>query len=154
MKMIFKNHGIDTIEFRMDTLLDKERLQWIRKRIAIDQTPPVLLIREKTLHWIAIGGYDDTKEMFYIYDSLSGKDSFNKSVPIGNAQISYDALLRKWNGRWSFRYVALVVSHVEKEDSQKERSESIIESFVQGKLAQIIPKEPEIDEQKKPDVTL
>lgn len=48
-------------------------------------------------HWITLWGYDDAKDIFYIYDSGLSEKNWDKSLPIGNTTRTYDEILRDWN---------------------------------------------------------
>ena len=62
-------------------------------------------------HWISMWGFDDTKKVFFVYDSFRERNSFDK-VPIGNVQKPYDVLLRDWKGPFFLlsRYVYITVA--------------------------------------------
>jgi len=52
-------------------------------------------------HWITLWGYDNTKNVFYVYDSGLPVRHWDKSLPIGNTARTYTEILRDWNfGRW------------------------------------------------------
>ena len=57
-------------------------------------------------HWITLWGFDDEKEIFYIYDSCVPLRYYDKSIPVGNVQRAYGQVLRDWHGgpRWWWRY--------------------------------------------------
>ena len=139
MRRLFKSHGMSSIEVLLGELSDEERLNWIKSEVAIEKRSPVLLIRTKTLHWIAIGGYDDLKRVFYIYDSMAGENSLRPDLPIGNAQLGYDELLKMWRGRWFFKYVAITVTNVQVRDLKKEKIEAILAAYARGELIQKLP---------------
>lgn len=48
-------------------------------------------------HWITLWGYDDEKEVFYVYDSGLQKKDWNKTLPIGNTTRSYKEIVKDWN---------------------------------------------------------
>lgn len=47
-------------------------------------------------HWVNIWGYDDKKQIFYLYDSYISKR--NPLILIGNVQRTYKQVLRDWRG--------------------------------------------------------
>ncbi len=114
MRKLFKFRGMTSVEVRLAELSHKEKLDWIKREVAIKKIPPALLIRTKTLHWIAIGGYNDKKKIFYVYDARFGADSLNSKLPIGNNTFTYSELLDLWSGRWFLKYIAIVVTSVRK----------------------------------------
>ena len=134
MRKLFKTRGMETVEMHFDEVSDEDRLFWIKNEIAINKRPPVLLIRARSLHWLAIGGYSDLKRMFYVYDSWIGTESFNINFPIGNAEMSYDQLLDEWKGRWFFQYVAIVVTNVQVRDLRQEKVQYVLDAYARGDL--------------------
>lgn len=115
MRELFRFNGLTTIEVILNELTDREKIEWIKTQIVTTHRPPALLIQTKMLHWIAIAGYDDAKQIFYVYDSRFGKDSMNPELPIGNFTFTYEELLHRWRGRWWMRYVAILVTTVRTE---------------------------------------
>lgn len=132
MRKLFRAKGMTTIELNLSELGLDEKLNWIRNEIITKRRPPVLLIRTATLHWIAVGGYDDAQRLFYIYDARIGSDSYDPDLPIGNATISYNELLFLWSGRFIWHYVAIVVTHVTVHDDGKNKTEKLLEAFSNG----------------------
>lgn len=52
-------------------------------------------------HWITLWGYDDDKQLLYVYDSGLPKKYWSKTLPVGNTIRTYEEVLRDWNfGRW------------------------------------------------------
>lgn len=109
MRELFRFDRMTGIEVKLDHLTDEEKLNWIKREVSLKKRPPALLIRTTTLHWIAVGGYDDTKRLFYIYDARYGANSLDLDLPIGNFTMSYNELLHRWRGRWFLQYVAIVI---------------------------------------------
>lgn len=109
MMRLFKARGMTTEKLDLHAFSYEKKLHWIKQEIAEAKRPPVLLIKTATLHWIAVGGYDDAKELFYIYDPRIGDLSAGRDLPIGNAVMTYAELHRLWEGRWWWHYLALVV---------------------------------------------
>lgn len=142
MRKLFKTRGMTTIEMRLGGLTNEERLLWIKNEIVTKKRPPVILTRAKTLHWLAIGGYDDRKKVFYVYDSRVGEDSFNMSLPIGNRQMSYDEVVESWRGRFHMNYVAIVVTNVQVRDLKKEKVEEILKAYARGDLVDKTKEKP------------
>lgn len=59
------------------------------------------LLSRLTPHWITLWGYDDQKEIFYVYDSGLSPEYYTKDIPIGNTIRTYSEILRDWNfGVW------------------------------------------------------
>lgn len=140
MRKLFKSKGMTTVQICLEEFSAEDRLNWIRSEIVVFRRPPVLLIRTATLHWIAIGGYDDQKKLFYIYDARIGSNSVNLNLPIGNNTISYDELLLLWRGRLFMNYIAIVVAHVHAYDLRKDKVKKIIDTYTNGDLIHRDPK--------------
>lgn len=51
-------------------------------------------------HWITLWGYDDAKQVFYVYDSCIPLERHTKDIPIGNTTRTYDQIRRDWKGAW------------------------------------------------------
>lgn len=62
------------------------------------------LLSKLVNHWITLWGYDDDKEIFYVYDSAMPSYLYDE-IPIGNVTRTYSEILRDWNfGRWQPLY--------------------------------------------------
>jgi hypothetical protein len=48
-------------------------------------------------HWITLWGYDDTEEIFYVYDPRA-TDANPSGLPIGNTTRSYKTIVKIWGG--------------------------------------------------------
>ena len=48
-------------------------------------------------HWITLWGYDDSKRLFYVYDSGLPIKYWDKTLRIGNTARAYRDILRDWN---------------------------------------------------------
>jgi len=112
MREIFRFNGMESKKVVLKKYSDAERLEWIKRQIVSSGRPPALLIRTKILHWIAVAGYDDAREVFYVYDSRFGNDSLDLELPIGNFAFSYSELLERWHGRSFLRYIAIVITDI------------------------------------------
>lgn len=54
-------------------------------------------------HWITLWGFDDSKQIFYVYDSALKEKYRSKNLPIGNTTRTFQEILRDWNfGHWQF----------------------------------------------------
>ncbi len=115
MGKLLRFKGMKSLQVRLSEFSNREKIRWIKNQIVSTNRPPILLIRTKVLHWIAVAGYDDKKELFYVYDSRFGKNSLDSKMPIGNFTFSYDDLLSRWNGRWNLRFIALVITDIDTE---------------------------------------
>lgn len=111
---ILKFHGIDSEIDSADNFSDEEKINLLKTLLSKD-TPVMIRIgngyyhsREYSPvlgrivpHWITLWGYDDTKQLFYIYDSGMLKRHWDQDIPIGNTTRIYREILKDWNfGRW------------------------------------------------------
>lgn len=111
---IFASYGIISKTNAAENLSNQEKLNLL-KTLLSKNTPVMMRIgngyyksnKYNSLlgilvpHWITLWGYDDSKKVFYVYDSGLTKNLYDKTVPIGNTKRTYDEILRDWNfGRW------------------------------------------------------
>ena len=47
-------------------------------------------------HWITLWAYDDSKRIFYVYDSGLPIKYWDKSLPVGNTTRTYNEVIRDW----------------------------------------------------------
>lgn len=134
MMKLFKSKGMQSVQVHLSKLTDTQKLRWLKKQIALKRRPPALLIRTRTLHWLAVGGYDDEKEVFYIYDPSVGRGSLDPDLPIGNCTYTYAELLDVWRGRVWLKYRSILVTEVASRDLSKEKKEQILEAYARGEL--------------------
>lgn len=110
MMKLFRFRGMECEEVDLNAFTDDQRLEWVKRQVAVIRKPPAILIKTKILHWIAVGGYDDKAKVFFIYDSRYGNSSIDPAFPIGNNSIPYDTFLKVWKGRWWLKYKAIVIT--------------------------------------------
>ena len=107
---LLKIRGIEGVVINIDAVLSLERkIDWLKRELYLRKKPILLLIKATTLHWIVLAGYDDEKKLFYVYDPNRGKTSLNKDLPIGNIALDYQRLISLWEGRWNFRFTAVLI---------------------------------------------
>lgn len=147
MRKLFKAKGMVTVELRLNELSDEEKINWLKSEISRFSRPPVLLIKTATLHWIAVGGYDDNKRIFYIYDARVATGSLDSNLPIGNAFIHYDKLISLWRGRFYWNFIAIYITNVKARDIRKEKVKKILEAYARGEL---VHSNPEIESKLRP----
>jgi hypothetical protein len=64
-------------------------------------------------HWITLWGFDDEKNLFYIYDSAVPKRCYDANLPNGNVARSYNQVLRDIEGgylTWWRRHIYIYIS--------------------------------------------
>lgn len=111
---ILKSYGIDAGRKSAEGLPESEKLTLLKTLLA--QNTPVMIrigngyyysdeyspaLGRIVAHWITLWGYDDEKQLFYVYDSGMLERHWDKTIPIGNTTRTYKDILRDWNfGRW------------------------------------------------------
>lgn len=111
---IFDSYGIKSKTKSAENLPDKEKINLLRTLLY--KNSPVMirigngyykskkynpLFGSLMPHWITLWGYDDSKEILYVYDSAMLKKHWEKDIPVGNTIRTYKEILRDWNfGRW------------------------------------------------------
>lgn len=107
---ILKNYGIPAERGTAKSLSNEEKIDLLKKFLSQD-TPVMIRIGNGyfhsleyspslgriVAHWITLWGYDDNKQIFYVYDSGLLKKHWNKSIPAGNTTRTYPEILRDWN---------------------------------------------------------
>jgi len=110
---IFTSYGIKAKTQSAGHLSNEEELNLL-KTLLSKNTPVMIRIGNGYLtdsynpilgrlipHWITLWGYDDNKNLFYIYDSGLPIKHWSKNLPIGNTTRKYKEILRDWNfGKW------------------------------------------------------
>lgn len=63
-------------------------------------------------HWITLWGYEDSQQMFYIYDSFVSPQHYNTDIPTGNVKRTYQQVLRDFGKGfpWSRHYAYITVA--------------------------------------------
>ena len=119
---VLKSYGVSAELRFAKNLSDEQRIGLLKKLIDIDN--PVMLrigngyskkgkyhpLAAKFIsHWITLWGYDDDKQIFYVYDSYVPLERHNKNIPIGNTTRAFSEILRDWNmgfpPRWRYSYI-------------------------------------------------
>ena len=120
IQRVLKTYRINSQIKNADKLSDKEKIELIKNEINKNH-PVVLLIgngyskkgkyswlqQQLIAHWISVWGYNNRKELFYIYDSYAHR---KKNISIGNVQRTYQQLLRDWKGAFYTRkYLYIII---------------------------------------------
>lgn len=107
---IFRLHGVESETKSAQNLSDKQKLELLKKLLF--QNRPVMIgigngyifsnkynpvIGKILQHWITLWGYDDNKQIFYVYDSALKRKYWDKTLPVGNTTRTYKEILRDWN---------------------------------------------------------
>ena len=111
---ILKSYGINAKAGTAESLSAQEKLELLKTILAKD-TPLMMRIGNGYYHsnkynpflgkiighWITLWGYDDNRQIFYVYDSGLLKKHWSKTIPVGNTTRTYNEILRDWNfGRY------------------------------------------------------
>jgi len=113
---ILQKNGLSTTVETARELSDEGKLNTL-KQILSSNTPVLLSIgngyrsdgsynpiRARIIgHFITLWGYDDKKQVFYVYDSCVPKDRYDKTSPIGNTKRTYPQIIRDWKTALSIR---------------------------------------------------
>lgn len=111
---IFSSYGLNAKAGNAEKLSGAERLDLL-KRFLANESPIMIRIGNGYIfsnkytpvlgkiipHWITLWGYDEDKQIFYIYDSGLPKKCWKNDLLIGNTIRTYKEILRDWNfGNW------------------------------------------------------
>lgn len=108
---VFGTHGLKATPKSVSNLVDEAKLN-VLKQLLTKGNPVMVSVGNGYLpsgrysyvmgkivgHWITLWGYDDKKEIFYVYDSAVPKERYDKKIPIGNTKRTYIEMLRDWKG--------------------------------------------------------
>jgi hypothetical protein len=116
---LLQSHGIDAQVQSATQMSDYQKLTTIMEHIRQDR--PVLLAignghlrrgvysplaRNLIGHFITVYGYDESKQIFYIYDPyLEG--SYLEKIPVGNEVRTFAQFLRDWQGPFYYRFIGM-----------------------------------------------
>jgi len=110
---ILRSYGINATRGSVEYLSGKEKIEFLKQNLSQDK--PIMIrigngyltdtynpiLGKLVSHWITLWGYDDEKELFYVYDSGLRKKHWNSRLPIGNTTRTYHEILRDWGfGLW------------------------------------------------------
>jgi hypothetical protein len=110
---IFQSYGVQSETKTAKNLPNEEKLNLLNELLSQDK--PVMIrigngyLTEKynpilgriVPHWITLWGYDDKRQLFYVYDSGLPKGAWSMNIPVGNTTRTYKEILRDWNfGQW------------------------------------------------------
>lgn len=124
---VLSKYGLKA-QMKLATGSKKDKINLLKK--LLQQNHPIILligngylqngqyssIRAKfVLHWITLWGFDGIEKFFYVYDSATPKDKYDRDIPIGNKKRKYEDVVRDWGagvisfGFW--RYFYILVTH-------------------------------------------
>lgn len=118
---ILKRYGVNVEAGRVSNLNNQEKLDLLRGYLS-NGSPIMISIGNGYLpkgkynrlrsffvgHWITLWGYDDIKQVFYVYDSATLKDDYDRNIPIGNKTRTYSEILRDWETPVASRLLLLL----------------------------------------------
>lgn len=106
---VLRSYGLNAERGETKNLSNEERLKFLKE--TIDHESAIMirigngflkngqynpLVAYFVGHWITLWGYDDEKQIFYIYDSYVPLARHNKTIPIGNTIRTFSEVLRDW----------------------------------------------------------
>lgn len=108
---ILRSYGLDAQCQSVKGLSPEERLGKL-KELLLQDSPVMLSIGNGyrgcgkwnkwqwriVNHWITLWGFDDEKELFYLYDSAVPRKCYDQNLPTGNVARSYREVLRDIEG--------------------------------------------------------
>ncbi len=117
ISVLIQKHGLSAPVKHASKFVDQERIKIIKKHIEQDE-PVLIAIGNGHLsrssyspiarffigHFITIYGYNNNKEIFYVYDPYL-KGNYHQEIPAGNEVRTYKELLRDWNGPFYYRFI-------------------------------------------------
>lgn len=122
---VLRSHGLRAKEKFAHRLTDTNRLSLLKELLSQNQ-PVMVRIGNGYLpngkynwilgrivgHWITLWGYDDSRHVFYVYDSCVPVTRHDQNIPAGNTTRTYSQMLRDWRGGWwpwPWRYLYITV---------------------------------------------
>jgi hypothetical protein len=106
---VLKSFGINAQTKSAAKLSNSEKINTLKKLLGKDKPVMVRIgngygssnvynptLAHLVMHWITIWGYDDKKQIFYVYDSALPRKYWDKDLPIGNTTRTYAEIIRDW----------------------------------------------------------
>lgn len=108
---VLRKYGLQqAIAESADELSSQERIKLLKS--LLDKNTPVMLFISNGYnqesgeyselqaiymsHWITLWGYDNDKQIFYVYDSAVPKQRYDNTLPIGNITRTYQQIINDW----------------------------------------------------------
>ena len=119
IQKLLQTNGLTSVIHSAIQHTDSEKLGIIMKHI--DQNEPVLLaigngyirrdryyslLRYIAGHYITVYGYNEERQIFYIYDSML-EGEYEGEIPVGNEIRTFDQLLRDWQGPIYYKLIKM-----------------------------------------------
>src|SRR3989344_5451652 len=106
---VLESYGLHAERGNTKNLSDEQRLEFLKEIVDRDKAVMIRigngflkngkynsLVAYFVGHWITLWGYDDEKQIFYIYDSYVPLERHNKTIPVGNTTRTFSEILRDW----------------------------------------------------------
>ena len=106
---VLQSYGIPAQKDNAKNLADEQRVELLKKLIDEDKVVMLRigngfsksgkynsLVASFMGHWITLWGYDDEKQIFYVYDSYVPLTKHDKTIPVGNTTRTFSEILRDW----------------------------------------------------------
>ena len=119
---VLQSYGIPAKRGDTKNLSDEQRVGLLRNMIDEDKIPMLRIgngfskggkynsfVASFMGHWITLWGYDDVKQIFYVYDSYVATAKHNRDIPIGNTTRTFAEIARDWGKgfplNWHYSFV-------------------------------------------------
>ena len=106
---VLQSYGISAEKGNAKNLSDEQRIELLKKLLNEGKIAMLRIgngfskngrynsfIASFLGHWITLWGYDDEKQIFYVYDSYVALAKHDKTIPIGNITRTFTEILRDW----------------------------------------------------------
>lgn len=114
---VLQSYGVPAEEGCMSKMSDMERLALL-KNLLSNNRPIMLRIGNGYAksgnyhgiaanfigHRISLWGFDDEKQIFYVYDPYVARNKHDKNIPIGNTARTFSEILRDWGKGFPFAW--------------------------------------------------
>ena len=105
---VLRSYGMPAERGDTKNLSDKQRIELLKKLLSENKVVMLRIgngfskngkynsfVASFMGHWITLWGYDDEKEIFYVYDSYVALAKHDKTIPIGNTTRTFRVKERK-----------------------------------------------------------
>lgn len=122
---VLKSYGVPAELGNTKGMTDEKRIEFLKKILDTDSPAMIRigngyskngkyhpLAAKFISHWITLWGYDDEKQIFYVYDSYVPVKRQDKNIPIGNTTRTFAEILRDWKmgfpPQWRYSFIKVL----------------------------------------------